>query len=344
MVAKKRVIKIQKSIPLWLLRFIITFSLILIFALSSFAEGWSVIESDHFLVRYTHDHNSAKDIQGIAENFYAQVTDELGYSTARKIDIWFCESKAEFYRANNAPIQDWASGAAYPLQARIVLLDPSFSENRRIDLNRLVKHEITHVIFGLYLGENVRNVPRWFNEGIAMYLADDWGYGNYWTILTAVVGNSLIPLYDISDEFPIPAYKARTAYAQSYSVIDFIIKRYGNDAFKGCIRELAKGRPFDEALASSTGANIDWVESRWLKYIKKRYRWYSLVSSFSILWGGAVFVLGIAFIKKKIRNRRIVKEWEEEDLYGSYNWTRYDDEIEDVQNDHEDTDDEPKKE
>jgi hypothetical protein len=318
------------------MKIITAFLLILLFSLHGWADEWAVIESDHFLVRYTESLNSAKDIQDIAEKFYDQVTADLGFSTARKIDIWFCESRKEFNRANNAPIQDWAAGAAYPLQARIVLLDPSFSENKRIDLDHLVKHEITHVIFGLYLGDNLRNVPRWFNEGIAMYTADDWSYGHYWTILTATIGNSLLPLYNISDEFPMRAYQARVAYAESYSIIDFIAKRYGNEALKGCIKELAKGRPFDEALASSTGANIDWIESLWLKQLKKHYRWYSIISSFSVLWGGAVLILAIAFIRRKMRNRRIVREWEEEDLYGSYNWTGYEDEIEDVQNNYED--------
>ncbi len=316
------------------------FFLIFLISVGICAGDWSAIESDHFLVRYTESLGPAKEIQGIAEKFYIQVSGDLGFSTPRKIDIWFCETKAEFYRANNAPIQDWAAGAAYPLQARIVILDPAFSENRRIDLNRLVKHEIVHIVFGLYVGENLANVPRWFNEGIAMYFADDWGYSNYWTILTAVVGGALLPLYTIADEFPERAYKAHIAYSESYSIIDFIVKRYSKEALRECIRELAEGRPFDEALASSTGASIEWIESRWLKELKKRYRWYSVISSFSILWVGAVIILLAAYIMKKIRTRRIVKEWEEEDreIQVFYNWTGYDGEPDDVEYDYEDTD------
>lgn len=320
------------------MKYIISLLLIFFLSVCVYANDWSVIESDHFLVRYTRSLNTAKEIQNISENFYSKITDRLGFSISRKIDIWFCESKSEFLLANNAPIQDWASGAAYPLQARIVILDPSFSENRRIDLNRLVKHEITHVVFGLYLGDNIANVPRWFNEGIAMYMSDDWGYGNYWTILTAVVGNSLLPLYSISEEFPIRAYHARIAYSQSYSIIDFIVKRYGEQALGECVKELANGRLFDEALANATGANIDWIESIWLRQLKKRYRWYSVISSFSVLWVGAVLILSIAYIKRKIKNHKIIKEWEDEEkeIYQDYSWTDYDDEPEDTYNDYED--------
>jgi len=294
---------------------IIVITLIFLFALTANAEDWSIIESDHFMVRYTANLSTAQDIQNIAESFLPQVSSGLGYSTGRKIDIWFCETRKEFERTVNAPIQDWAAGCAYPLQARIVLLDPALSEDRRIDLTRLIEHEITHVVFGLYIKDNLNNVPRWFNEGVAMYESNDWGYSNYWTILTGTIGNSLIPLFNISEEFPESAYQARLAYAESYSIIAFMVKRYGDESLRGCIRELAKGRPFDEALASATGVNIDWLESRWLKDLKKRYKWYYLLSSSFILWGGAILILSIGLIRRKIKNQRKIKEWDDDEAY-----------------------------
>jgi hypothetical protein len=294
---------------------ILTIIIIIAFipSLDLHAENWSIIESDHFLVRYIQDIKSAQEIQNIAEEFFPEVSNNLGYSTGRKIDIWFCETRKEFNRTNNAPIQDWAAGVAYPLQARVVLLNPILSEYKRLDLERLVKHEVTHVVFGLCIGENLNNVPRWFNEGVAMYESDDWGYGNYWAILTGTIGNSIIPLFNISEDFPVREYQARLAYAESYSIISFISKRYGDEAIKGCIRELAKGRTFDEALASATGASLDWIESRWLKDLRKRYKWFSLLSSGLVLWGGATFILWIAYFRRKWKNRKIIKRWEDEE-------------------------------
>jgi len=287
--------------------------LLLIVSFGIYAQTWSSIESDHFVVRFTESLDSAEKIQKISENFYQKITTDLGYLPGRKIDLWFCESKDEFYRSVNAPIQDWAVGCAYPMQARIVILDPDFSENKQINLSRIVKHEIVHVVFGLYVGENDRNIPRWFNEGVAMYLSDDWSYGNYWTILTATLGNSLIPLYEISDEFPERTSRAQLAYAQSFSIVSFMIGRYGMDPFRECIRLLSKGRLFDEALAGATGVDSGWMESRWLKDLKKRYKWFSLISSWVIFWGLIVLIAFIAYSRLKIRNRRILKKWEEEE-------------------------------
>jgi len=85
------------------------------------------------------------------------------------------------------------------------------------------------------------------------------------------------------------------------------------DPFRECIRLLSKGRLFDEALAGATGVDSGWMESRWLKDLKKRYKWFSLISSWVIFWGLIVLIAFIAYSRLKIRNRRILKKWEEEE-------------------------------
>ena len=284
-----------------------------VFVLGVRAETWSSIESEHFDVRFTRDEGAARNIQKIAEGFYQKVANDLGYSTGRKIIIWYCESQKEFNRSVNAPIQDWAAGCAYPLSARIVVRDPASLENKRINLSRLVKHEITHVVFGLYVGRNLKYVPRWFNEGLAMYEAEEWTYGQYWTMLTGSLSNSLIPFYELSEDFPRNESQAQMAYAQSCSIVTFMVKEYGSDSLKECVRLIAEGRRIDEALAGATGIDSFWFERKWLKDLKKRYKWVSLVTSWVVLWGFVVLVALLAYWRRRLKNRRIIRQWEEEE-------------------------------
>ena len=277
------------------------------------AEIWHSIESDHFVVRFTGNEGAARDIQNIAEDFYPKVTSDLGYSVEGKITIWFCKSQKEFNRAVNAPIQDWAAGAAYPLRLRIAIRDPASGKNKKINLNHLVRHEITHVIFGQYVGQNLEYVPRWFNEGLAMYEAEEWTYGQYWTMLTGALSNSLIPLYELAEDFPQRESQARMAYAQSCSIVTFMAKKYGSNSLRECVRLIAEGRGIDEAMAGATGIDTIWLEKKWLKDIKKRYKWISLVSSWVVLWGFVVLIALIAYWRRRVRNRRIIKQWEEEE-------------------------------
>lgn len=284
-------------------------------AFNAQAAKWAAIESEHFSVLHNEEKKAAQRIQRIAEEFYPKVTSDIGYSPKKKISIWFCKTQREFNMAVNAPIQDWAAGCAYPQQHRVVVRDPAYMRNKQLSLSRLVKHEITHVVFGLKVGKNVRNVPRWFNEGLAMYEAEEWSYGQYWAMLTGSLGNSLIPLYQIADDFPQDEHGARMAYAQSYSIITFIANEYGEDAIKQSVRLIAEGRDIDEALAGAIGIDSAWLERKWLKSIRKRYKWISLVTSWVVIWTFIILILILAYWRLKVKSRRIVREWEEEDLF-----------------------------
>ena len=282
---------------------------------SARAGGWSAVDSDHFAVMYTGNKSAALNIRRMAEDFYPKVTSDLGYLPKRKIIIWFSRTQKEFDLALGAPIQDWAAGAAYPQSARVVIRDPAYVKDKRLNLSRLVKHEIAHVVFGLYLGKNLKNVPRWFNEGIAMYEADEWSYGYYWTMLTGSLGNSLIPFYNLSGNFPQRENDARIAYAQSYSIISFTAREYGDEALRQCVKLLAEGRSIDDALSGAMGLDLSWLERKWLKNIKSRYKWLSLISSWVVLWTFIVLILIAAYWRRKVRNRRIIQQWEEEDEF-----------------------------
>lgn len=287
--------------------------LIFVFVLSARAETWSSIESEHFVVMFTESEGAAQGIQKTAEAFYPKVTTDLGYLVKRKITIWFFESQKDFKRAANAPIQDWAAGYAYPLHARIVIRDPAYLDNKKLNLSRLVKHEITHIIFGLYIGRNLEYVPRWFNEGVAMYEAEEWGYGHYWTMLTGALSNSLIPLYELAEDFPQNESQARMAYAQSCSIITYMVEKYGGDSLRECIRLIAEGRGIDEAMAGTIGIDTIWLERKWLKDLKKYYKWISLATSWVVLWGFVVLIALLAYWRRKLKNRQIIKRWEEEE-------------------------------
>lgn len=281
--------------------------------LSARAGAWSAVESEHFVVMHNKSENVARNIQEFSEDFYPQVTASIGYEPEKKIKIWFCRTQKEFDLALGAPIQEWAAGAAYPMRARIVVRDPAYVKDRSINLEHLVKHEIVHVVFGLYLGENIRNVPRWFNEGLAMYEAEEWGYSQYWTMLTGALGNSLIPFHHLAENFPQSEGQARMAYAQSCSIITFMAKKYGEDALRECISLLAEGRDLNEALAGSIGWSFTGLEIKWRRSIKSRYKWISLISSWVVLWSVAVLILIAAYWRRRVKNKKIIQRWEEED-------------------------------
>ena len=132
-------------------------------------------------------------------------------------------------------------------------------------------------------------------------------------MLTGSLSNSLIPLYELSESFPQSESEARMAYAQSCSIVTFMVKEYGADSLKECVRLIAEGRGIDEALAGATGIDSAWLDRKWRKSLKSRYKWISFISSWVVLWGFVVFIALIAYVRRRVRNQRILREWEEEE-------------------------------
>jgi len=289
-------------------------SMLLIFVfLSVFAQAddWSTEESEHFIIHFADNRGQARMILQMGESFYADVTKRLG-SIEGKIEIWIFSQK-QFRVAAGAPIQDWAVGAAYARLRRILLREPSFIEERKLELGRVLRHEIVHVIFGYQLRDNIEAVPLWFHEGIAMYESYEWTYGRDWILLGNVLRNSIIPLDQLTTRFPQEANRAQLAYAESFNAVSFIVREHGYEKLRMIIDLLASGESMDRAFKLAINANLTKFQWRWMQYLERHYQWSSILSSSVLLWGTISFIVVWAYIRRRKSRRKQLARWEEEE-------------------------------
>ncbi|MFQ6618849.1 MAG: hypothetical protein ACE5QV_09195, partial [Fidelibacterota bacterium] len=73
---------------------------------------------------------------------------------------------------------------------------------------------------------------------------------------------------------------------------------------------------FSIALLTVTGSDMLEFEMAWRKYIKKRYKWYLFFDMDLYIWLLLPLIFIVVFIFIKLRNRRIVKRWDDK---GEYN-------------------------
>ena len=292
---------------------ILTTILSILFAISVGAEDWSTIDSAHFVIYHIDNQRKAREVRQICEDFYVEIVDKFRFVPDKKIEIWICDSEKQFRSTVNAPIQDWAVGCAYPLLGRIVIQNPTFIENQHFELSRVLKHEIVHVILGLSVGDNLRNIPVWFNEGLAMYFSEGWSISRHWLILGNVITKSIIPLESLSKRFPKSSPRAQLAYAESHNAVSMMVGEYGWENIHNIIREIAKRRSFPQAFFSVTGVKLNDFESKWRDFLNKRYKWVSVLSSSMVIW----IVISVTFIFVYLKYRQIMRrkmeEWEQEE-------------------------------
>jgi hypothetical protein len=270
-------------------------------------KPWNTLETTHFRTYYQSHAKSAQEVADIAENFYSQLGRLMNGMVIDKIEIWICDTEAQFQSAVHAPIHDWAIGCAFPLSRRIVIQNPRVIIERKFQLSQIVRHEIVHVVFGQRTQKIMEAIPLWFVEGIAMYLSDEWAPHHHDLLLKHIFSNSIISLTDLVAEFPRSETHAQLAYAESLNAVAWLVELGGIDKLWEIIARLEGGEDLNTAYEQTIGWNLITFDTEWRASLPQRYHRAAIFANPYILWGviTTVFVLIFLYRRQQLRKRLV---------------------------------------
>lgn len=130
-------------------------------------------------------------------------------------------------------------------------------------LNGVVAHELVHELLDQYAGEFGRLIPRWFHEGLAQVLAGDtYLHVREEELVFRLLNRSLLSFQQLRHDFPTAKSSLRTAYAQSYSYVAWLHRRYGLPALLRVVAAVDRDVGFDGALVGmSQRSTLDLAEA-----------------------------------------------------------------------------------
>jgi hypothetical protein len=79
----------------------------------------------------------------------------------------------------------------------------------------------------------------------------------------AIDQNRIFPLRSLGGNFPEDSDLANLAYDQSYSVVDFLIRRGDASRMRTLLERLGNGTTADDALMELYGFNVDGLDAAW---------------------------------------------------------------------------------
>ena len=292
---------------------------LLMLPITSASATWESVESLHFRVYYQEGTADPKSILQIAEDFYAEMPQLTNRIPAGMIDIWVCDTQKDFQASVHAPIQDWAVGCAFPLSRRIVIQNRTHIALAKLQLAQVLRHEIAHVLFGQCTRKAVKEIPLWFVEGIAIYLAEEWVPSRHETLLKHIFSKSILPLQELADGFPRSQAGADLAYAQSQDALRWLVEIKGRDVLFTLISQLHAGNNFDTAFETLVGWDLATYDVLWRESLAERYRWASFFSNSYFLWGGigGLALLGY-LVRRNRRQRHLNKLAQQEDTMDAF--------------------------
>lgn len=136
------------------------------------------------------------------------------------------------------------------------------SERTPDALRRTLFHEYVHaVVYELSRGQAV---PRWLNEGLAVYLSEEDSTRESYLLRQIQSGGPLIPLVKLHGSFMnFSDDEAALAYAESYSAVKMLVDRHGLYRLRQLLENLGSSRDFESAFSDQYLNPYERFQSDW---------------------------------------------------------------------------------
>jgi hypothetical protein len=237
-----------------------------------------------------------------------QLTEWLGQPVLSEVRVSIARTPGEMatLAPPNAPYPDYAAGVAYPEIGLVLLTVKPVHPSSSHDLNEVFRHELAHVALEDAVGG--RPVPRWFNEGFG-----ETSYVRLQTLWTATVSDTLLTLPQMERSFPADENQANIAYAQAADVVRFLVRREEEHRFRGLVSRLRDGETMDSALLNSYGEDAAALESEWREEVAKRYTFWPVLFSGTLIWAGTMGLFVVGWRKRRRKAAATLARWEREE-------------------------------
>lgn len=210
-----------------------------------------------------------------------------------------------------APYPKYAAGVAYPQLGLVLLTIAPVHPNSQHDVREVFKHELAHIALNdAVLG---RAVPRWFNEGFAVFASGESSLVRWQSLWTATLSDNLLPLARLERGFPSDDVTASVAYAQAVDVVRFLVRREDEQRFAALIARIRDGQTFERALEDAYGTNVPSLEFEWREDVARRYTFWPVFFSGSMIWAAALGLFAWGWRRRKRQNRETLARWEREE-------------------------------
>lgn len=290
------------------------FFLLALFCSPTHAATYNRVDTNHFSFFYhPADKRIAEHLISRAEAARSDIAADLGVLDEAKTRVYIAGSRQEFRKLQpqDSKAPAWAGALAYPELNLILLNSPRTVKGLSQDILISFKHELTHILASkAFRG---RKIPRWLNEGLAVYEAREWDTNRLTLMTRAVLTRSLIPLRKLIDDFPLDPKRAELAYSQSFYLVSYLLTKEGKPTFHQFIKQYSKDRDLEYVLREVYGLGLAELETEWQAHLRFRFSWLPLIFSATGTWFVITLIFLISYLKKKWANRLVLATWKEEE-------------------------------
>jgi hypothetical protein len=223
----------------------------------------SLTQGQITLYCYQDDEDFMNELMDAAQGALARLSEDTGAVLEKPAQLYIYANSSDLQGAMIHP-QEWTGGVAYTRHGIIAIgISPGIVDWGK----RAIAHELAHLVVHQMTLNPYNDLPTWLDEGLAMYAEGEQG-GEFANALEWAIDNdSLISVPSLCSPFSAYSSSATLGYAQSHSLVEYLISSYGQPKMLELLNIFSEGSGYDEALEAVYGFDMDTLDSLWRDYV-----------------------------------------------------------------------------
>ncbi len=224
---------------------------------------WESLKDEEFEVFwYEGDLDFGQSILNTAQQGREAAQNIVAAGLPKPLRIFVYADSTDLQDALQLTGQTWVAGHASP-DLGVVLLSIPLGPDQRLELERQLPHELTHILQYQLLGEKYNRLPVWLAEGSAS-IAELYPNPDYQRVIDrSAAEGALLPMRVLCNAFPQEASGAFLAYAQSASFSRYLLQSFGASKLSELMTTYADGFDCSQGMSATTGQSLEQTETRW---------------------------------------------------------------------------------
>jgi len=234
-------------------------------------HDWMYIQTKHFDIYFSEEGKDAAEFTAqSAEEAMEDIHRRLNYQINNRIALIVYNSHNEFQETNTSDgyLSQGIGGFTEPFKNRVVFpFEGSYSKFKHV-----IHHELVHAVMrDMLYGGTIQNIiakgitlqlPIWYHEGMAEYLASGWETNSDMFIRDAIINEYLPDINRLGGYF---------AYRGGQALFRYIAETYGDEKLSELLNNVKGKGNVNAGFKASIGIDLEELNEKWKKDIKKRY-------------------------------------------------------------------------
>ena len=231
-------------------------------------EWRTLTEGEVTIYWYRGNDRFAEEMMAVTQVVLERLVKETGAELEKPARLYIYGSSSDLQGSMIYP-QEWTGGVAFTRHGTMAIGISPMSIEWGTDA---IAHELTHLVIHQMTLNPYNNIPTWLDEGLAMRSEGMLGPRFSTALGEAITADSLISVQSLCSPFSAYSDEAILSYAQSHSIVEFLIVSYGQEKMFELLTTFKQGSGYDQALEAVYGFDMDELDGLWREYVTDKYR------------------------------------------------------------------------